>query len=384
LGSKRLIHQRSNRNRPNSHNTQVISRIAPILFSLFALVAALYPAKACAQSISVIQRATLNQQPSSSGTITLTLPKATGAGHAFIVGVSFWPLDISSVTDNSGDAFTRGLTTSIYHNVSQGVMYTNFYYAKNTAGGATSITLNFSHGSTYVVAAVSEVAGLDPAAPLDQSGYHESLSSASPWSSAGLATTAPNEYLFAWAADEWSNPSCSNATSGWTQTQNTSGATLCLLDRAVSTTGSYQVSVTPSAAFNYAMEIVGFKGASSSLSPAPAPFAGAGTTGDLNHNAACGNGRHGIFGNAFRYRRSFAVHVVCQRSPERSCHEQHRHDKRRSNYRRYANGLFDGKRLHRHDRINVALSNHQQLWAASQAGDYPQPFAFWQRGIRWG
>src|SRR6202011_1289581 len=210
-------------------------------------------------------------QPSSSGTITLTLPKTTGAGHALIVGVSFWPLDLTSVTDNSGDSFARGITTSIYHNVSQGVMYTNFYYAKSTAGGATTITLNFSRGSTYVVAAVSEVAGLDPNAPLDQSGYNESLTSASPWSSAALITSTANEYLFAWAADEWTNPSCSNATSGWTQTQNTSGATLCLLDQAVSTTGTYQASVIPSTAFNYAMEIVAFKGSSSSPSPSPSP-----------------------------------------------------------------------------------------------------------------
>ena len=102
-----------------------------------------------------------------------------------------------------------------------------------------------------------------------QSAYHESLSSASPWSSAAISTATANEYLFSWAADEWNNPSCSNPTSGWTETQNTSGATLCLLDRTISAAGSYQVSVTPSTAFNYAMEIVAFKGASSAPAPAP-------------------------------------------------------------------------------------------------------------------
>jgi hypothetical protein len=220
-------------------------------------------------SISVIQRATLNKQPSSGGAVTVTLPKPTGAGHALIVGVSFWPLDLKSVTDSSGDSFTRGITTSIYHNVSQGVMYTNFYYAGNTAGGATTITLNFSGGSTYMVAAVAEVAGLDPSAPLDSAAYHESLNSTTPWSSAALSTASANEYLFAWAADEWNSPSCSNPTSGWTETQNTAGAALCLLDRTISTAGSYQVSVTPSYAFNYAMEVVGFKGASTAPAPAP-------------------------------------------------------------------------------------------------------------------
>src|SRR5438477_1846427 len=221
-------------------------------------------------SITVVQRATLNKQPSSSGSVTLTLPKATAAGHALIVGVSFWPLDLTSFTDNSGDAFTRGLPSSIYHNVSQGVLYTNFFYARSTAGGATTLTLNFSGGSTYVVAAVSEVAGLDPAAPFDSAAYHESLSSTTPWSSAALATSTANEYLFAWAADEWTNPSCSNPTAGWTQTQNNAGATLCMVDRVVSASGSYQVSVTPAAAFNYAMEITAFKGASGAAPP-PTP-----------------------------------------------------------------------------------------------------------------
>jgi len=245
-----------------------------VLLSVLALAAALYPAAVSAQSsIGVLQKGTFSAQPSSTGTVTITLPQATGAGHALIVGVSFWPLDLSSVTDNSGDTFTRGLPTSIFHNVSQGVMYTNFYYAKTTAGGATTLTLNFSHGGTYVVAAVSEVAGLDPSAPLDKSGYNESLTSATPWSSASITTSAANEYLFAWAADEWNNPSCSNPTSGWTGNQTTAGATLCLLDRTASASGSYQVSVTPSTAFNYAMEIVAFKGALSTPPPGPATLA---------------------------------------------------------------------------------------------------------------
>jgi len=48
------------------------------------------------------------------------------------------------------------------HSVSGSATYTNFYYAKSTAGGTTSLTLNFSGGSTYLLVAVAEVAGLDP------------------------------------------------------------------------------------------------------------------------------------------------------------------------------------------------------------------------------
>ncbi len=263
-------HFQSRNKNAKSDKRRTLQRFVRVLVSC-ALIAALYPARISAQSVSVVQRATLNQQPSSSGTVTLTLPKATAAGHALIVGVSFWPLDLTSVSDTAGDSFTRGIPTSIFHNVSQGVLYTNFYYAKTTAGGANTITLHFSGGQTYLVAAVSEVAGLDPSAPLDKSVYNESLTSTSPWSSASLTTAAANEYLFAWAADEWNDPSCSKPTSGWSDTQNTSGGALCLLDRTVSTAGTYRVSVTPSRAFNYAMELVGFKGASAAVTP-PAPL----------------------------------------------------------------------------------------------------------------
>src|ERR1700676_5535471 len=213
-------------------------------------------------AISLIQKATFIRAPTSGGTVTLTLPQPTGAGRTLIVGVSFWPLDISSVTDGSGDTFTRGLATSIYHNVPGSSTYNNFYYAKSTAGGTTSLTLNFSGGSTYLLLAVAEVAGLDPAAPLDQFGFHDSLSATTAWSSATVTTTAANEYLFSWAATGASNPTCSGPPSGWTiqsQTNDPAGATVCLVDRIVSATGSYQASVTASTAQNYAMDIVTFK-----------------------------------------------------------------------------------------------------------------------------
>src|SRR4029077_18194173 len=81
---------------------------------------------------------------------------------------------------------------------------------------------------------------------------------------------ADNEYLFSWAASEWTGANCSSPTSGWTienQTNDFAGATACLVDRIVSAKGSYQVSVTPSSPQNYAMEMVTFKGNSSTTPP---------------------------------------------------------------------------------------------------------------------
>ena len=213
-------------------------------------------------AISLIQKATFSRQPTSSGTVTLTLPQATGAGHTLIVGMTFWPLDISSVTDGSGDTFTRGLTTSVFHNVPAAACTPTFITPNQLPAAPHSLTLNFSGGSSYLLVAVAEVAGLDPSAPLDQSGFHESLTATSAWSSAAVTTTAANEYLFSWAATEASNPSCSSPASGWTiqsQINDSGGATVCLVDRIVAATGSYQASVTASSSQNYAMEIVTFR-----------------------------------------------------------------------------------------------------------------------------
>jgi len=190
------------------------------------------------------------------------LPQATGAGHAIIVGLSFWPLDISSVTDGSADTFTRGLATSIFHNVSGSGMYTNFYYAKSTAGGTTSLTLKLQRrqhlsaggrgggGGTRSLCAAGSIR-----LPRIPHGHRR-------WSSAAVTTTAANEYLFSWAATEASNPACASPATGWvieSQTNDAGGATVCLLDRVVSATGSYQASATASTAQNYAMEMVTFK-----------------------------------------------------------------------------------------------------------------------------
>jgi fibronectin type 3 domain-containing protein len=214
-----------------------------------------------ALAISLVQKAVFSRQPTAASSITLNLVQPTGAGNTFIVGVSFWPVDLNSITDNSGDTFRRGLPSSIFHDMSGGAEYTNFFYATNIAGGATTLTLNFTAARTYMQAVVAEVKGLDPSAPFDQAGYQESLTAATPWSSANVTTTTPDEYLFSWAATQTAQPTCSSPASGWSVEiqENAFGATICLLDQIVSTQGTYRAAVVPSSAVDYGMEIVAFK-----------------------------------------------------------------------------------------------------------------------------
>src|SRR4029077_4364190 len=214
--------------------------------------------------------------PSSSGTITVTLPQIIQQHATIIVGVTFSPADITGVTIGEAGAgpgdvesLNRGLTTSILHDGPGGPFYTNFYYGPNHGNqlggvGVGTVTWNFSGGSTFALIAIAEVSGLTclDCQELDQSAYNESLSPTASWSSGAATTTAFNEYLFSWGATQSSDSTCSSPGNGWTlesQTNDSSGATVCLLDQFVAAPGlSYTASVNASPAANYGMELVTF------------------------------------------------------------------------------------------------------------------------------
>jgi hypothetical protein len=220
------------------------------------------------------QIATFSFRPSSSGTVTVPLPQLPKQHSTLIVGVSFWPADITGVFVNElgsgqGDVLRRGLATSLFHDGPGSPFYTNFYYGPNhgyqlSGLGPDTLTLTFSGGATNVLIAVAEVSGLAclDCGELDDSAYNEALTSADSWSSGPATTSAFDEYLFSWGATEAADSMCSNPGSGWTlesQTNDPSGAAVCLLDRFVEAPGlSYQASVKASPAENYGMEIVKF------------------------------------------------------------------------------------------------------------------------------
>ena len=254
------------------------SWLVPIAIVLSALIfGASWLSAQAPPSLGPNQVATFSLHPSSSGTITVTLPQIIRQHATIIVGVTFSPADITGVTvgevgGGPGDVETlnRGLPTSIFHSGPGGVFYTNFYYGPSGDGfqlgsvGAGTVTLNFSGGATYALIAVAEVSGfacLD-CEPLDQSAYNESLSPTASWSSGSATTTAFNEYLFSWGATETSDSTCSSPGNGWTlesQTNDSSGAAVCLLDQFVAAPGlSYRASVNASPAADYGMEVVTF------------------------------------------------------------------------------------------------------------------------------
>lgn len=264
---------------PNRRRTvrRAASWLAPIAIMIGAFTfAAPWLSAQAPQSPTPNQVATFSFHPSSSGTITVTLPQIIQQHATIIVGVTFSPADVTGVTigevgGGAGDveSLNRGLATSIFHNGPGGPFYTNFYYGPNhgnqLAGlGAGTVTLNFNGGATYALIAIAEVSGLTclDCQELDQSAYNESLSPTASWSSGSATTTAFNEYLFSWGATEASDSTCSSPGNGWTlesQTNDPAGATVCLLDQFVAAPGlSYAASVKASPAADYGMELVTF------------------------------------------------------------------------------------------------------------------------------
>lgn len=104
------------------------------------------------------------------GTVAVTFDANVGAGNLLVIGVS-WdctgaPTDtLSSIADTQTDTITLIGTT--LHTVND--QATAYYYAKNTAGGACTITATFTANRAFRCISAAEYSGGDITTPLDVS-----------------------------------------------------------------------------------------------------------------------------------------------------------------------------------------------------------------------
>lgn len=93
---------------------------------------------------------------------------ATGSGHLVVLGIGFsqnggGTIVVSSVTDNAGNSYAA-VPGSFSRNGSNGT--SDIWYAKNSAAGATSITVTFNATvDTYLV--LYEFSGVNTSTPVD-------------------------------------------------------------------------------------------------------------------------------------------------------------------------------------------------------------------------
>ena len=109
-----------------------------------------------------VQTAT-NSQASGTGTLTIAFPGSVTAGNLIVVGVATYGTSTTvTVSDNvSGNSYTQagGYTTN-------GSSRTSIWYAKNIHGGSCTVSIAPSDAA-YISANITELAGYDPTAPLD-------------------------------------------------------------------------------------------------------------------------------------------------------------------------------------------------------------------------
>jgi hypothetical protein len=120
-------------------------------------------------SLALVTTGTAFLAPNGSTTATVTTAPV-GAGHLLIIPIVIYASTASSivsVTDNAGNNYVSGgaLCSAGSGNNSVG---TDVWYAKNTTAGATMVSVTFSANRGAVVWLL-EVAGADPAAPLEAS-----------------------------------------------------------------------------------------------------------------------------------------------------------------------------------------------------------------------
>ena len=197
-----------------------------------------------------------------SGTsVAIAYPVAEVAGDLNVVEVMWGDTtaSVSSVTDNKGNAYAlavgptkgTGLTSSIY-------------YAKNIAGGSTTVTVTFNRSAAYPNVNVLEYSGLDTANPLDVSA---AATGSGTTANSGSATTRSASELIVGAG----NPSSvfKSAGSGFSSRLiNAYGG--ISEDKVVNSTGSYNATATLTSG-SWVMQMAAFRGSGQGSSPPPAP-----------------------------------------------------------------------------------------------------------------
>lgn len=121
-------------------------------------------------AIAFVQSKTSGVLSPIGGTVDVTFDSNVGAGNLIVICVS-WDSSghagdtLSSIADTQTDTITQiGSALRTANEQS-----TAFYYAKNTAGGACTITATFTADRAFRCISASEYSGADTTAPLDTS-----------------------------------------------------------------------------------------------------------------------------------------------------------------------------------------------------------------------
>ncbi len=188
---------------------------------------------------------------------------AQTAGNLNIVVVGWGDTTslVKTVTDSSGNTYSQAGGTTTGSGLRQAI-----YYARNIAGGSTTVTVTFNQAAAYPDLRILEYGGLDTSSPLDvtAAGTGTGTVAASP----AATTTSANELIFGAGNN---GDGFSGAGTGFTLRMIDYYGNLAE-DETVSSTGSYNVSAPLKKSTAWVMQLATFRASGqSSSNPPPQP-----------------------------------------------------------------------------------------------------------------
>jgi len=192
-------------------------------------------------------------------TATVTFSANSTQGNLIVAYVIWDNTGTVSISDTAGNSYVSAVGPTRWHSNRYSVQ---IFYAKNIAAGSTRVTATFgttltAFGSIYI----TEYSGLDRVAPLDATAA--GTGSSASMSSGSASTTTSSGLLFGAGV---SDGSVTNPGTGFTARATSYGD--LTMDRIVTAAGSYSATARSSSGA-WAMQMVAFKGASTTDTTAP-------------------------------------------------------------------------------------------------------------------
>ncbi|MGE5057516.1 MAG: beta strand repeat-containing protein [Acidobacteriota bacterium] len=173
--------------------------------------------------------------------------------NVVVVGWNDSTATVNTVTDTSGNTYTRAVGPTVI----SGVASQSIYYARNivaATSGTNTVTVTFSAAAQYADIRILEYSGADRTTPVDVSATSTGNSGTS---SSGLVnTTSPIDLLF---GANLVLTSTNGPGSGFTSRLLTSPDGDIAEDHLVTTTGAYSATAPLSAAGQWIMQMVAFR-----------------------------------------------------------------------------------------------------------------------------
>jgi Abnormal spindle-like microcephaly-assoc'd, ASPM-SPD-2-Hydin len=226
-----------------------------VLLTAVALAGCLQPAPLLATSAITYMQGNYSTPQTAQTTVKVTFTAAQAAGHlnVVVVGWNDSTAAVSTVTDKSGNSYTRAVGPTVL----SGFLSQSIYYAKNiasAAAGANVVTVTFSTAAVYPDIRILEYSGADPSNPVDVTA---ASSGSSTTSSSGAATTTNATDLIFGANTV--RTTTSGPSSGFTKRLLTPQDGDIAEDKMTTATGSYSATAPISPSGQWVMQMVAFR-----------------------------------------------------------------------------------------------------------------------------